>query len=121
MIAHQFKPGQVANPLGGRALRREKRDLDREARRLALDHAPEAMRRAVELMRSKDERVATVCIQIILDRAGIRPIDQPEDFSEEERPPAIDYSQYSREELAVIEQALTLIMRGRARAREAAG
>ena len=74
MIAHQFKPGQVANPLGGRALRREKRGLYREARRLALDHAPEAMRRAVELMRSKDERVATVCIQIILDRAGVRPI-----------------------------------------------
>ena len=89
MIAHQFKPGQVANPLGGRALRREKRDLDREARRLALDHAPEAMRRAVELMRSKTR--------------------------------SSDYSQYSREELAVIEQAPTLIMRGRARAREAAG
>jgi hypothetical protein len=32
------------------------------------------MRRAVELMRSNDERVATVCIQIILDRAGVRPI-----------------------------------------------
>jgi hypothetical protein len=39
--------------------RGRERDLYREARRIALDHAPEVMLRAVELMRSKDERVAT--------------------------------------------------------------
>ena len=112
MIAHQFKPGQVANPLGGRALRREKRDLDREARRLALDHAPEAMRRAVELMRSKDERVATVCIQIILDRAGVRPIDKPEPDQEPKRD-RFDPSKYTLEELKFIGEALQMMLEDR--------
>jgi hypothetical protein len=77
------------------------------------------MRRAVELMRSKDERVATVCIQIILDRAGVRPIDRPEDFPEERRARlAMDYEQYSQEELAVIEQAMTRSLRTAAACRK---
>ena len=116
MIAHQFKPGQVANPLGGRALPREKRDLYREARRIALDHAPEAMRRAVELMRSTDERVATVCVQIVLDRAGIRPVDEfdPKWF-ETEDPTGFRASDHTLEELEIIRDAARLIREARER------
>lgn len=109
MVVHQFKPGQVANPLGAGAIPKDKRALYRETRRLALDASPHAMRRAIELIDSKDERVATINIQTVLDRAGIRPIDKPEDLDAER--PKFDPSLLSPQERRQVEAALRLMVK----------
>lgn len=105
MVAYQIKPGEVRNPWGGNAPG-SKRELYRESRRLALDAAPAAMRRAIELVGSKDERVATINIQTVLDRAGIRPIEAPE--VDDDKRPRFDPSRLSLAQLAQLEAALRL-------------
>jgi hypothetical protein len=107
MVVHQFKPGQVANPLGAGAIPKDKRALYRETRRLALDAIPHAMRRAIELSDSKDERVAMINIQTVLDRPGIRPIDKPEDLNSERR--RFDPALLAPEERRQVEAALRLM------------
>ena len=60
----QYKPGQSGNP-GGLS------SFYREGRKIAQRAAPEMMERLIELARTaKDERVRSVCIIGILDRAG---------------------------------------------------
>ena len=47
-----------------------------ECRRIARDASPEMMRGLIELARTaQDERVKSVALVAVLDRAGIRPID----------------------------------------------
>jgi hypothetical protein len=69
-----FQPGQSGNP-GGMST------FYYEFRRIARDASPEMMRGLIELARTaQDERVKSVALVAVLDRAGIRPIDyNPED------------------------------------------
>lgn len=110
MVAHQFKPGQVANPLGAGAIPKSKRELYREARKLALDKAPREMERLGELMESTDERVAVFASNSILDRAGLRAIDKPE--LDEERS-KFDPSLLTPAQLRQLEAALRLYIAAR--------
>ncbi|MGH7098112.1 MAG: hypothetical protein ACREE4_10710 [Stellaceae bacterium] len=106
MVAHQFKPGQVANPLGAGAVSRDKRELYRLARRKALDAAPEAIDIQIQLMRCADPRVAVIATNSVLDRAGIKAIDQP-DFEEDRA--RFDASLLTDEQLEQVEAALRLM------------
>jgi hypothetical protein len=92
-----------------------------ESRRLAREAGPAMMKVLIELALSPeaDERVRSVCAVAVLDRAGVRPIDKPE----EEKPgqgPAFDPEKYTREELAVIKLALQLMISGSRDASKAA-
>lgn len=62
----EFKKGQSGNP-GGRP------KVEGEVRSLAQQHGPAALQRLVALMKSKNERVAVVAAQAILDRAYGKP------------------------------------------------
>ena len=64
-----FKKGQSGNP-GGLS------KFYSEARRLARDAAPEMMQGLIDLAKSaEDERVRSVCLIAVLDRAGVKAID----------------------------------------------
>jgi hypothetical protein len=106
-VAHYFKLGQRANPRGAGAIPKDRRDLYREARRKALEVAPEMVERAIALARdSDDQRVASLNIWKLLEIAGIRPIDKPE---EDERRPQFDASRATPEQLQQILAALRLM------------
>ena len=74
------------------------------------------MRGLIDLGKNaEDERVRSVCLVAVLDRAGIRPIDRPE--PEPEQRPAFDPRAYLPEELAIVEVVLKLMVEGRGQAR----
>lgn len=76
------------------------------------------MRGLIDLGKNaEDERVRSVCLVAVLDRAGIRPIDRPK--PEPEQRPAFDPRAYLPEELAIVEAALKLIVEGSAARRGA--
>jgi hypothetical protein len=54
---------------------------------------------------AEDERVRSVCLVAVLDRAGVRPIDKPEP-DQKPRRPRLDPSKYTLEELECIGEAL---------------
>ena len=58
---------------------------------------------------AEDERVRSVCLIAVLDRAGVRPIDYDPAEDAAARQPKFDPSLYSPEQLAQIEQALRMI------------
>lgn len=62
-----WKPGQAGNPAGRRG------DEYDETVRLARTASPDAMRKLIAKMDSDDERVATIAIQGVLDRAFGKP------------------------------------------------
>jgi hypothetical protein len=65
----RFPPGQSGNPNGQSRFYHECRKIAREA-------SPEMMRGLIELAKTaEDERVRSVCIVAVLDRAGVKPID----------------------------------------------
>jgi hypothetical protein len=65
----RWQPGQSANPTGVAS-------FFREAIRIAREASPEMMVGLVNLARNaEDERVKSVCLVAVLDRAGIRPQD----------------------------------------------
>jgi hypothetical protein len=67
--AKPFQPGQSGNP-GGQSR------FYFDCRRIARDASPEMMRGLIELAKNAEgERVRSVCIIAVLDRAGVRPID----------------------------------------------
>ena len=71
------------------------------------------MRGLIDLAKSaEDERVRSVCLVAVLDRAGIRPIDKPEP-DQEPRRRRLDPSKYTLEELEFIGEALTLMLEDR--------
>ena len=59
---------------------------------------------------AEDERVRSVCLVAVLDRAGIRPIDKPEPENADR--PAFNPRAYSAADLAVIEAGLKLMLAG---------
>jgi hypothetical protein len=61
-----FEKGQSGNP-GGRP------KVEGEIRALAQEHGPEALKRLVQLMKSKNERVAVAAAQAVLDRGYGKP------------------------------------------------
>lgn len=63
----RWKKGQSGNPGGIPA-------AVLEARRLALEHAPKAIRRLAALLDSKDPRVRLAAAEGLLDRAGVKAI-----------------------------------------------
>lgn len=76
----RFRPGFSGNP-GGRPSTSE------QVRELAQQHGEEAIQRLVQLMRSKDERVAIAASNALLDRgfgkslqAGDQPASEPVRF-----------------------------------------
>jgi hypothetical protein len=65
----RFPPGQSGNPSGQSHFYHECRKIAREA-------SPEMMRGLIELAKTaEDERVRSVCLVAVLDRAGVKPID----------------------------------------------
>jgi hypothetical protein len=74
--AFRFPKGQSGNPDGQSRFYHESRKLAREA-------SPEMMRELIDLAKTaEDERVRSVCLIAVLDRAGVRPIDKPMDEEE---------------------------------------
>jgi hypothetical protein len=70
------------------------------------------MRGLVELATTAaDERVRSVCLIAVLDRAGVRPIDFDPSEEAANRKPTFDPSLYSFEELRQLYDAMTLMAR----------
>ena len=59
---------------------------------------------------AEDERVRSVCLVAVLDRAGVRAIDYDPITDEANKPKKFDPSAYSPEQLDVIETALRLMV-----------
>ena len=79
---------------------------------LARQAAPDAMRRLIELMRSEDERVASVACNAVLERAWGKP--KLYDPAAEPKPKRrFDPSKYTLAELEVIHEALELMREDR--------
>lgn len=57
-----------------------------------------------------DERVRSVCLVAVLDRAGVRPIDYDPTVDKVSESSKFDPSLYSSEELDVIERVLRLMV-----------
>ena len=101
--AFRWPKGQTGNPSG-------QSRFYHEARKIARQAAPEMMRELVELAKTaEDERVRSVCLVAVLDRAGLRPIDHDPAEDKAGRP-RFDPRDYSAEELAIIEQAFRLMV-----------
>ena len=67
--AFRFPKGQSGNPMGGRGSVTRAANSPREA-------SPEMMAGLIGLAKNAvDERVRSVCLIAVLDRAGVRPID----------------------------------------------
>jgi hypothetical protein len=79
-----------------------------QARQLAKQAAPDAMRELIDLALFADgERVRSVCVVAVLDRAGVRPKDF--DPLVDDRPSVpFNPRDYSPEDLAVIEKGVTV-------------
>jgi hypothetical protein len=84
-----------------------------QARRLARAAAPAMMAELIQLAETaQDERVRSVCLIAVLDRGGLRPIEQ-DPFPVTKAP--FDARAYSSQELEIIETALKLIKERRGR------
>ena len=100
LAANIWKRGQSGNPSGQSGLYGETMMLARQA-------APDAMRRLIELMRSEDERVASVACNAVLERAWGKPkLYDPADEPKPKR--RFDPSKYTLKELEQIQAALEL-------------
>jgi hypothetical protein len=91
-----FRIGESGNPTGKGGLFYEAQQICREA-------SPEAARRMVELMGSKDERVALMAADKILERAWGRPKQVADDAKLD---PAVDerYAQMRAKIMAMLER-----------------
>jgi hypothetical protein len=109
--AFRFQKGQSGNISGQSRFYHECRKLAREA-------SPEMMAGLIDLAKNAvDERVRSVCLVAVLDRAGIRPMDYDPKVDEAAEKPKFDPSLYSDEERQLIRQVLELVMeRGNASA-----
>ena len=107
-IGRRFPKGTSGNPGG---VPRDVREIYRETRRICVNASPEMAEGLIALARTtEDDRVKSVCMIAVLDRAGIRPIDKPEDDGSGK--PAFDPRQFNERDLAVIELALRLMLQG---------
>ena len=106
LAANIWKRGQSGNPSGQSGLYGETMMLARQA-------APDAMRRLIELMRSEDERVASVACNAVLERAFGKPKDYDPAAEPKPKRDRLDTSRYSIEELEQIQAALVLMTEDR--------
>ena len=75
------------------------------------------MRGLVDLATSaEDERVRSVCLIAVLDRAGVRPIDYDPAEDAAARKPRFDPSLYTPEQLVQIEATLRMVAAAQAEA-----
>jgi hypothetical protein len=101
--AFRFPKGQSGNPDGQSRFYHACRQLAREA-------SPEMMAGLIGLAKNAvDERVRSVCLIAVLDRAGVRPIDYDPAEDAAARQPKFDPSLYSPEQLDGIERTLRLV------------
>jgi hypothetical protein len=101
--AFRFPKGRSGNPDGQSRFYHECRKLAREA-------SPEMMAGLIDLAKNAvDERVRSVCLIAVLDRAGVRPIDYIPAEDAATRKPRFDPSLYTPEQLAQIEAALRIV------------
>jgi hypothetical protein len=102
--AFRFAKGQSGNPDGQSRFYHQCRKLAREA-------SPEMMAGLIDLAKNAvDERVRSVCLIAVLDRAGVKPIDYDPTIDEATERPKFDPSIYSPEELNLIERVLRLMV-----------
>jgi hypothetical protein len=102
--AFRFSKGQSGNPDGQSRFYHACRKLAREA-------GPEMMAGLIDLAKNAvDERVRSVCLVAVLDRAGVRPIDFDPTVDEAAERRKFDPSIYTREELDLIERVLRLMV-----------
>ena len=94
---------------GAAAGRSSIRAARRESSGLLAEATPEATRRLIELMRSNDERVATIAASAILDRVHGKPTDKP--LADDAVGRQLDVSHLSQIERQEIEAALKTIYR----------
>jgi hypothetical protein len=103
--AFRFPKGQSGNPDGQSRFYHQCRKLAREA-------SPEMMRELIDLTKTaEDERVRSVCLIAVLDRAGVRPIDYDPKADEHQQRPPFDPSLFSTEELRQMQAVMTMIAR----------
>jgi hypothetical protein len=108
--AFRFQKGQSGNISGQSRFYHECRKLAREA-------SPEMMAGLIDLAKNAmDERVRSVCLVAVLDRAGVRPIDYDPKADEAEERKQFDPSLYTDEELSRIQEVLKLVREGSTRA-----
>src|SRR5215472_4072231 len=103
--AFRWRKGQSGNPDGQSRYYHVCRKLAREA-------GPDMMQVLIDLAKdpAADERVRSVCAVAVLDRGGVMPIDKPE--AEPDQRPAFDPRAFNERDLAIIEQALKLMVQG---------
>jgi hypothetical protein len=102
--AFRFAKGRSGNPDGQSRFYHACRKLAREA-------SPEMMAGLIDLAKNAvDERVRSVCLIAVLDRAGVKPIDYDPTIDEAVERPKFDPSAYSVQELDLIERALRLMV-----------
>jgi hypothetical protein len=102
--AFRWPKGTSGNPSGQAA-------VYHQCRKLARDASPAMMEELIRLAQhADDERVRSVCLIAVLDRAGIRPIEKPiEDDDGKPQAARFRAEDYSEEELERIEAALLLL------------
>jgi hypothetical protein len=101
--AFRFPKGQSGNPDGQSRFYHECRKLAREA-------SPEMMAGLIDLAKNAvDERVRSVCLIAVLDRAGVKPIDYDPKIDEAAERQRFDPSIYTPEQLAQIEATLRMV------------
>jgi hypothetical protein len=101
--AYRWPKGVSGNPTG-------QPRFYHECRKLARDASPEMMRGLIELANTaEDERVRSVCLVAVLDRAGVRPIDY-DPSAEKPAEPEFNPRAYPPEQLDLIEKALRLLL-----------
>jgi hypothetical protein len=99
----RFPKGQSGNPDGQSRFYHACRKLAREA-------SPEMMAGLIELAKNAvDERVRSVCLIAVLDRAGVRPIDYIPTEDAAAGRTRFDPSLYTPEQLAEIEKILRMV------------
>jgi hypothetical protein len=99
----RFPKGQSGNPDGQARFYHRCRKIAREA-------SPEMMRELIDLAKTaEDERVRSVCLISVLDRAGVKPTDKPMEEEEAKRPPPFDPSLYSVDELRRMQEVMLMI------------
>jgi hypothetical protein len=109
--AFRIPKGQSGNPDGQSRFYHECRKIAREA-------SPEMMRGLIDLARSaEDERVRSVCLIAVLDRAGVRPVDYDPAEDTPARKPGFDPALYTPEQLTQIEATLRMVAATQAQAK----
>jgi hypothetical protein len=101
--AFRFPKGQSGNRDGQARFYHQCRKIAREA-------SPEMMRELVDLAKTAaDERVRSVCLIAVLDRAGVKPIDYDPKAEGPKKAPPFDPKLYTTEELREMEKVMMMI------------